>query len=1113
MYFVSNRLFWGLIFACLLASAAGAAPREAVDLDGVWNFSTDPGNKGEAEGWFKPAVQLPAMPLPGYAPEADGTIRVPGIWDNQGYGTETDKVYHNFAGKGWYKREVQIPQAWAGQRAFLIITGASRCTKVWMDEHFLGEHVGFLSIQEYDVTDFAAPGKKATITIQVDSDQHWEIDPLFGACSLADFMDIEWGGIWGHVRLESRADAWLSDLFVQADVPGSRCSVSATRNGAAGLADMAKLEVFDSAGHSVAGISTPLDPATPSIAMDAALPDAQLWTPDTPVLYTARLSLLNAGQAIDSVETRFGMRQFAIDGPHLLLNGKRIMLRGYGDDHIYPEQMAMPSDKELHLARLRVIKSYGFNHVRHHSTIMPPEYYEACDEIGMITTAEFPICYSQFLPGVGSKWLEFVPAGTDPAAATDTYRREWTAVILQNRNHPSILAWVMGNELGQYDELPKPRALFADIARQYDPGRFFIDSDGVNPNVLQDTKYDRATLDFYAIQYDEPGACPIDTPGKFDSPPPIKPSLSHEAGNYVTFSRPDLIDQFKDNMKPFWLTEGRATLEQLGLLEESAQWAEKSERLYALLHKYNVEAIRKNPLLSGYHWWLFQDYWTSSNGLVDHYFRPKSIAPEEIMKFNNDVVLLQDGLQHTYRGKERLQLRLLVSNFSQDALQGDLRWEIRVGDTPLAQEQLALATAAPQGELAELGNVDVELPEIETPAKVYVSMQFTANGRNVSNDWTTWLYPPMVRPATLPVTAFAEEVYRAQFPDWNLQPIPAKGDLDSRAVYLTSWPCDPRIIDAMKRGAGVVMLEGAEQLMEFLPITFRSSWWRADATNRNHTGTFVYDHPVTRAIAPDGWCDDGWYHLIEGSNRFNVETAPARPDIIIRALPGMIAVKDYALLFEVGVEKGTLLVSGLAHHRAEGRPENEWIVARLLEEAARLTPPAAHWPASFLTLVSIAPEGCVPGFRRVVSNDGEDTSWYSFRADHARELVCRQDEPGNRVAWETAPVPNELPGDRVTFVFAGGLGYASEPKTEGFILEIDGKQALKFDLPDPASWQSEDKRIELRFESKRAVSVDQFGLFYLTVPRDMVKPGQPIVLSVRSIGSGSRRWFGLNTYF
>ena len=54
--------------------------------------------------------------------------------------------------------------------------------------------------------------------------------------------------------------------------------------------------------------------------------------------------------------------------------------------------------------------------------------------------------------------------------------------------------------------------------------------------------------------------------------------------------------------------------------------------------------------MSGYHWWLFQDYWTTSNGIVDIYFRPKSIGREDVLKINGPVVLLQDGLDKTYRG-------------------------------------------------------------------------------------------------------------------------------------------------------------------------------------------------------------------------------------------------------------------------------------------------------------------------------------------------------------------------------------------------------------------------------------------------------------------------------
>jgi hypothetical protein len=824
------------------------------------------------------------------------------------------------------------------------------------------------------------------------------VDAMFGGSSIADYMDVVWGGIWGHVFLEARADCWLSDLFVQPDVAKSLCSISATLNGKADAADAAKLEVFDKGGQCVAETLLKVDPRAgvgQPIAVKAPIPDAKLWTPDSPTLYVARLSLVKNGKVLDAVESRFGMRQFTVAGYRLLLNGKRIMLRGYGDDHIYPAQMSMPSDKELHLKRLRIIKAYGFNHVRHHSTIMPPEYYDACDEFGMITTAEFPIAYSMFLPGIGDTWKARVPKGTDPGPAIETYKRQWTAAIKRHRNHPSILCWVMGNEF--WNGIPL-RYDFQRIARENDPMRFFADSDGLGGVV------DRDTLDILFAMFNV-WTNPFDNPAKFQTAKPPKPVISHESGNYVTFSRPDLVDQFQHNFKPFWLTAGKAKLARLGLLPETNQWAEKSERLYALLHKYNLETLRKNPCLSGYHWWLFQDYWTSSNGIVDHYFRPKSITTVEVLKYNSEVVLLQDGLDRTYRSKTRLQLKLLASNFSTEPLHGQLGWEVKVGDQTVAKQQTPL-DPVPQGEVADMGRIDLALPEITSPTQLRITAEVTAKGKRFVNDWSSRLYPSVIAPALLPAPVFADESQIKQFKAWDIKPIPAKGDLDSHAVYVVRWPCNPRVVAALRQGASVVILAGAHQLVKSYPVTFRTSWWKAgDNAEMNHSGTFVYDHPVTRAMAPDGWCDDGWFHLLEGSMKCGLESVPARPTVLVRALPSMALVKDDALLFEVGIDKGSLIVSGLNHRRAAGRPENEWIVARLLEHAAEFPQPKTKWPASFLAVISVALEGCLPGFRRVVSNRGEDGVWRSYREDNTRVHICRQSQPGNSVTWETEPFP------------------------------------------------------------------------------------------------------------
>ncbi len=934
-----------LLLCSLLVSIGWAQPRKTLNLDGTWDFATDLDSRGEMEKWFQPGAKLPAMPLPGYAPEANGKIRVPGIWDNQGYGTATDKVHHNFVGKGWYKRQIEIPRDWAGRRVFLVITGVNRYAKVWIDDQLLGEHVGCLSIQEFELTKHVAPGKTATITIQVDSRQRWEVDSIYGCSSLNDYMDVAWGGIWGHVFLEARTDCWLSDLFVQPNVSESSCAAAAILNGNAGLPDGVMLEVFDKDGRHVADttvkIETKLAAGQP-VNVKASLPGAAIWTPESPTLYKARLSLMRGNDVLDVVESRFGLRQFTVDGPYILLNGRRLMLRGYGDDHIYPKQMAMPSDKELHLAQLRLIKSYGFNFVRHHSAIMPPEYYDACDEVGMISTAEFPIGYHRFLPGVGCRW-QSNSLSADPRPALATFSREWTATIKQYRNHPSILAWVRGNEL--YEPHPQ-RVEFQRIARELDPGRLYIDSDCAAFEIL-DPKNDRDTLDFYSVPFDE-YTNPLDNPAKFKMSRPKKPVISHESGNYITFSRPSLVDQFQHNIKPFWLNTGKAKLEELGLLGEADRWADKSERLYALCHKYNTEAMRHNPFISGYQWWLFQDYWTTSNGIVDLYFRPKSITKKEILKINDDVVLLQDGVGRTYRSKSHLDVKLLASNYSPGPLQGEVAWEVTAADRSIAKRQLA-ASATPQGEVAEIAKVAFELPGVDSPTKLKIAVTLSAGQRRFSNEWSSWLYPTEIKPKAISVPLFADQTEIGQLQNCGVKPIPADGVLSDRAVYVASHLADRRMIDALDRGACVILLGEIKPALGSCILTFRSSWWKGTTDDQaNHTGTFVYDHPATHAMAPDGWCDDGWLYLVEGGRKYSLEGTPARPRVIIRALPTLEKVTDEAMLFEVAVGKGCLIVSGLNHQRAQGRPENQWLLARLLEYAAQFPQPKAQWPAAFL---------------------------------------------------------------------------------------------------------------------------------------------------------------------
>jgi hypothetical protein len=153
------------------------------------------------------------------------------------------------------------------------------------------------------------------------------------------------------------------------------------------------------------------------------------------------------------------------------------------------------------------------------------------------------------------------------------------------------------------------------------------------------------------------------------------------------------------------------------------------------------------------------------------------------------------------------------------------------------------------------------------------------------------------------------------------------------------------------------------------------------------------------------------------------------------------------------------------------------------------------------------------GFQKLVRNEGEEGVWYSYREDNVKMPVCRQTKSGNLVEWETAIVPADQNEERVTFVFAGGLGYRSEPKTDGFVFVVNGAEQLRFDLPEHTNrWRSADGRTELRFSALRHLPHDQLGVFQATLPKSLTQAGQPCRFGVQSLGRGSRRWFGLNLY-
>ena len=343
------------------------------------------------------------------------------------------------------------------------------------------------------------------------------------------------------------------------------------------------------------------------------------------------------------------------------LLGHRLFLAGYGDDAIYPETVSAPREKSAYEAKLQFAHEHGFNFVRHHSHTLPPEYFDASDEWGVLVSPELPCAYSNFFT-----------AGN--ATAQQLYLDSWTSYIGAYRNHPSILTWTLCNEMvmparfkAKGSNATFGAEVFYQAKQALDPSRLMNDNDGAC--TAADS---RATLSFCSHQFDhgrigcigytKTGGCVGgNLPTKYHDTcsdardgyacrwrgTPAVPVVSHETGNYNTFPRlQSLIAYFNSSgapVRPYWITPSQAKLKASGLLGEVDAWATASEQLYVLCWKIDVEDQRRNSMMTGYEWWLITDYWTANNGITDVFFRPKPGVASYITQFNARSIFLETG--------------------------------------------------------------------------------------------------------------------------------------------------------------------------------------------------------------------------------------------------------------------------------------------------------------------------------------------------------------------------------------------------------------------------------------------------------------------------------------
>ncbi len=447
---------------CMLTSMPIFAQRTVTDFDFGWRFHLGTANPQQLDtaGWR--IVDLPhdfQIEQPWVAPQTDeAEDRSDGA---SNFKSRLSARAFKEMGEGWYVKTFTPTEDMRGKRVLIDFEGIMYVGDVYLN----GEHVGG--------TDYGYVGFEIDLSKKL---RYGEPNVLAVRASTGNPTDSRWytgGGLFRDVHLVTTN----SDLFfcrhplfittknnreVHVQVEVANYTKADTVNLRLTLRDAMGKEVYR---------ETKLLPFSRRMHTNElqwetiTMERPHLWNIDDPYLYTARVELLNdKGEVIDQASSKFGIRTFDI-GPDfgLKLNGQKVLLKGIANHHTLGALGAAAYPRAME-RRLKMLKEFGFNHVRTSHNPYSESFLNLCDSLGLIVVDELYDKWLKQYTGGRRDWMEQWPYQLP----------EW---IKRDRNHASVAIWSLGNELQTYASLPfgdwgvTPYRMLKSVLQRYDNTR------------------------------------------------------------------------------------------------------------------------------------------------------------------------------------------------------------------------------------------------------------------------------------------------------------------------------------------------------------------------------------------------------------------------------------------------------------------------------------------------------------------------------------------------------------------------------------------------------------------------------------------------------------------
>ena len=358
-----------------------------------------------------------------------------------------------YAGYGWYRKHFSVPTSWSGKNVALEFQAAFDQAQIYVNGKQVGEHIGGYNGFSIDITSAIKTGDNV-VAVRLNNNWNAQLPPITGDHTfqgglyrnvfvvVTDPLHVAWYGTWVTTPTLATNTGSSSTVSIKTEVQNNRsAAVKATLKTDIVDKDSKVVTTISSQLSIEAGKSATFDQTTPAIS------NPSLWHPDHPTLYKAVSTLSDDSGAVDTFTTPFGFRWFTWTADKgFFLNGEHYWLHGGNVHQDHAGWGIGVSDSALY-RDVKLVKDAGMNFIRGSHYPKAPAFADACDQLGILFWSE-----NCFWGGFGGGPGGWSYSGSYPSNSTDYDKYDanvlasLTEMIRIHRNHPSIVAWSMGNE-------------------------------------------------------------------------------------------------------------------------------------------------------------------------------------------------------------------------------------------------------------------------------------------------------------------------------------------------------------------------------------------------------------------------------------------------------------------------------------------------------------------------------------------------------------------------------------------------------------------------------------------------------------------------------------------